>query len=198
MTTVKKSGGGRTTKKKPAVSAEEATMAMVMEMKRPARQEVRICLDSAVSEKRDKANQALGEAQSRAARWPQNESVKSAVADAEAEAEAASEAAEAVTVTFVFEALGRDRIETMMKAHQPTAGQKDEYRKMMLEEGKSPTSSPLIYNPDTFPPVLMSESCSQPSMTLDEANELWGSEVWSRGELGRLFLAAWTVNEIVV
>lgn len=46
------------------------------------------------------------------------------------------------------------------------------------------------YNIDKFAPALLAAVCIDPAMSEDEAEELWNSEAWNRGELMNLFREA--------
>lgn len=72
-------------------------------------------------------------------------------------------------------AIGSKAYDTLVSMHPPNAEQK--------KEGAT-------YNPDTFGPALISACALEPSMTPNEAKELWESEEWSRGEVMELFVAA--------
>lgn len=48
----------------------------------------------------------------------------------------------------------------------------------------------LQYNVDSFAPKIIAATCVQPSMSEDEAKELWESDNWNRGERMQLFMGA--------
>jgi hypothetical protein len=45
------------------------------------------------------------------------------------------------------------------------------------------------YNPDTFAPAVIAAVVSDPALSLEQANEIWTGDSWSRGELRDLFMA---------
>lgn len=51
------------------------------------------------------------------------------------------------------------------------------------------------YNPDTFAPALVAACMTEPALDLEDAQALWESSDWSRGELTELFLAAVQINQ---
>lgn len=175
-----------------------ATMADIMGEKEPTVQECKILTKPKLAVERDRAKARLGEAQMAAARAKDDPDVQLELEIAEADHRAAVEAVAAATRVFEFVAIGRPQVERMMKDHRPTREQLDDHREALRIEGRSVTSDPLRYNEDTFPPALISAACSSPQITLEQATKIWDSERWSRGELAQLFLAAWTVNEIVM
>lgn len=50
------------------------------------------------------------------------------------------------------------------------------------------------FNMDTFGPALISRCCTDPEMSEDDANEIWQSPDWSRGDLMVLFRRAVELN----
>jgi hypothetical protein len=46
------------------------------------------------------------------------------------------------------------------------------------------------YNPDKFGPALLSLTCIDPVMSEEDANEIWASDDWNRGERMMLLMAA--------
>lgn len=84
-----------------------------------------------------------------------------------------------IEYVFTLRAIGSKTYDVLVGMHPPTADQK--------KEGAA-------YNPDTFGPALISACSVSPSLTVNEAKELWESEEWSRGEVMELFVAAVEVN----
>jgi hypothetical protein len=76
-------------------------------------------------------------------------------------------------------AIGQRAYDALLGEHPPTKKQK--------EGGDS-------YNVETFCPALISQSMVEPSITFEEATELWTAETWSRGELSELFFTCVEVN----
>ena len=82
-------------------------------------------------------------------------------------------------VVFTFKSIGRLRYDELVTENAPTKEQK--------KEGAE-------FNADTFPPVLVSESCVDPEMSLEDAVEIFASPDWNGAELRRLFFGALEVN----
>lgn len=82
-------------------------------------------------------------------------------------------------LTLRVRAIGQQAYDALLAEHPPTKKQK--------ESGDS-------YNIETFCPALISKSLVEPTLTYDEARELWTSETWSRGELTELFFSCVDVN----
>jgi hypothetical protein len=82
-------------------------------------------------------------------------------------------------LTVRVRAIGQRSYDSLLSEHPPTKKQK--------ENGDS-------YNVETFCPALISQSLAVPTVSYEEALELWTSELWSRGELSELFFACVEVN----
>lgn len=188
---------GRTTSKKskdePVIGR---TMAEILEAKKRGTRSVTICLDPALAEARDKATKIAGGLELLAARDTAPAGAAEEAAEARAKADEATAAAEAATVEFVFQALGRTELEDLMAEHKPTRAQQDALRATLKEQGLPPTER-LAYNSETFPPALLAAAAVSPTMTLEEAGQLWNHPDVSRGEAGALLGAAFQVNDIV-
>ena len=79
-----------------------------------------------------------------------------------------------VEVTMALTALSAAAYDKLLADHAPTKEQK--------EEGNG-------YNPDTFCPALIAEVVTEPKLTSEQADQIWNSESWNRGELRDLFLS---------
>lgn len=75
-------------------------------------------------------------------------------------------------VVLKFQAISAKELDALRSRHKPTMDQK--------MEG-------MQFNPETFPPALISACLVQPVMTYEEAKEIWDSDDWSQGELATLF-----------
>lgn len=80
---------------------------------------------------------------------------------------------------FVFKSIGRFRYDELVSAHPPTKERK--------KAGDD-------FNADTFPPVLVSESCIDPEFPLEDAIEIFSDPDWNGAELRKLFFGALDVN----
>lgn len=85
------------------------------------------------------------------------------------------------TTDFVvtIKAIGSKAYDDLLAAHPPTNEQK--------KEGTS-------YNVETFAPALISACSVTPQLTEEQANQIWTSDEWSRGELTELFIGCVEVN----
>lgn len=76
---------------------------------------------------------------------------------------------------MLFRSIGYREYDKLVTKYPPTALQK--------KEG-------LTYDLDKFGPALLSRVCVDPPMSLEDAETLWESEDWNRGEVMSLFFAA--------
>lgn len=66
-----------------------------------------------------------------------------------------------------------------------------EYRVLLDEH--PPDTEGADWNPDTFPPALIAACSLDPKLTLEQAGEMW--EEWEAGEMGRVFMLCFQLNE---
>ncbi len=171
-------------------------IADVLARKQPRRQQVTIILDADVERRLGAAEDAARGARARAQLAPKDTAAAADLAQAEADLEAAQGAADEASVTFVFEALGRQQFSDLRGEHPPTKEQRTEWKKRWLRTGMVEHQIPeLEHNTDTFPPVLIAASCIEPVMTVGQATDLWNSAGWSDAELAELFGTALLVNQ---
>lgn len=78
------------------------------------------------------------------------------------------------SATILLKAIGNKAYDKLLTDNPPTAEQKK------AEEA--------TYNPDTFAPSLIAAVVADPQITAEEAQEMYESDDWSRGELLNLFL----------
>lgn len=95
-------------------------------------------------------------------------------------------------VDFTFKGIGNTAFNDLLKKHRPTQTQIKDIRR---ELGNNKAN--LDYNPDTFPPVLISASLVSPAMTLEEAQDMFEDPEWNLAELTKMFRAALEVNNEV-
>jgi len=81
--------------------------------------------------------------------------------------------------TILFQALGAKGYDTLIAECPPTKEQKS--------EGAN-------WNPDTFGPALIAACAVEPAITREDADALWASESWSRGELMNVFMTVVELN----
>jgi len=82
------------------------------------------------------------------------------------------------TVTMVFQAISGYQFDQLKKDCKPT------------QEDKK---AGLDYNAEKFAPKLIAATCIEPEMTEEDAQEIWESDEWNRGERMQLFMAAMEV-----
>lgn len=87
---------------------------------------------------------------------------------------------EPTKVSVKLKAIGSSAYDGLIAAYPPTTKQK--------KDGAT-------YNPDTFAPALVAACLVEPTMDPEDAQALWESDEWSRGELTELFLAAVQINQ---
>ena len=89
------------------------------------------------------------------------------------------EASKSTVVTFTFTSIGRYEYDELVAAHQPTDDQK--------KAGSD-------FNDDTFPPVLVAAACIDPEMSVEQAEEIFSSQLWNNAELSKMFRGAVDAN----
>lgn len=102
----------------------------------------------------------------------------------------AIDAAEATEVEFVFQAIGRAAWDRMVMDHKPTQEQIRDLRRDLGDK-----NAQIGWNPETFPPAIISACLVSPRMTVEEATEMYEDPSWNLGELQRLLAAAIAVNQ---
>lgn len=97
------------------------------------------------------------------------------------------------TTTFpidITDAEGNEvRVVIKMKAISSAA-----YDKLVAEHPPKKKNAGDSFDPDTFGPALLAKCLTQPSLSLDEAKQLWTSETWAGGEVVDLFNRAVALN----
>jgi hypothetical protein len=78
------------------------------------------------------------------------------------------------TAAFVMRALPRREYRDLLDEHPP------------ITEGAD-------WNHDTFPPALIAACAVEPTVTVEQAVKAW--DEWEAGEMGRLFLTCFQLNE---
>lgn len=76
---------------------------------------------------------------------------------------------------LLFRSIGSKEYDQLVTSFPPTPAQR--------KDGAN-------YNIDKFAPALLARVIVDPEMTDEEAEELWSSEAWNRGELFNLFTEA--------
>ena len=90
-----------------------------------------------------------------------------------------SDGEDTTELTMKFQAIGSREYDKLVSKHPPSASQR--------AEGQS-------FNMDTFAPALISAVSVEPEISLEDAQEIWNSDTWSRGDLMVLFRNAVELN----
>ena len=162
-----------------ATPAEGAWAAKMDRLRRRARPQnkLRICDDDHLRQRFEESEQAARRARFVAEANPGDEQAARQAADAAAARDDARAALDAASEFLTFRALPRPVLEELISEHPPTEKQ--------TEEG-------AIFNPDTFPPALVS-AASVDGMSREEAEELLNG--WSAPDANALWDAAWQVQQ---
>ena len=80
---------------------------------------------------------------------------------------------------FTFKSIGRFNYDELVAEHPPSKDQK--------KDGSD-------FDPNTFPPVLVSASCVEPEIPIADAVKIFASPEWNGAELRKLFFAALDAN----
>lgn len=100
--------------------------------------------------------------------------------------EAAKTEAEDNVAVFVFRGIGRRPFDDLVDAHLPTKEQK--------ERAKREGSGDITWNPESFPPALVSAASVEPKLSVEEAQEIWESPEWNQAEIMAVFFGALNAN----
>lgn len=166
----------------------------IIARKQPTELKVVIALTPEVGYRLAEAQQKVDTARRAQILIKSNESDE-AFAEAEAELEMIKEEVLDDCAEFVFHSIGRQAFEDLRDAHPPTPKQRDKAKKLATQMGLGTRGGQIGWNVDSFPPALIAACCSEPEMTIEEATELWNSEVFNEAETGQLFAAALQVNQ---
>lgn len=120
-----------------------------------------------------------------------SEAGENRVKRAQAEADRARDAVRNAdgVVEVVMRSIGRGQWEKLREAHPPT----DEQQKAAKEAAGE--DAVLEFNPETFPMAAIAAACSQPTLTVEQATEIWNSEDWNEEECARLLQMAIQANQ---
>lgn len=172
-----------------------STVAELQKRKQPQRRRVRITLDPDAEDAYVAALAAHIAAQRDADRRPDDEPTLAVLAEATAALDSARETLRAESHEFVFVSIGRKAFEALRDEHPATTAQKADFRDRMTALNLSVQDVGMLdHDPVTFPPALIAASCVDPVMTLEEAEDLWSSPVFSSSELAELFSTAQIAN----
>jgi hypothetical protein len=147
---------------------------------------VRLALEPGPAEALAEARRELDEAKLRVEADPSREA-KEAKARALSRLDEAIAAAEGASYEFVLQSISKRRFDALVQEHPPTP-------KQIADAEKRNLLVPDV-NVDTFAPALVAACCIDPTLTLEQAQEMWEDEDsdWSQGELNQLW---WTARSI--
>lgn len=84
-----------------------------------------------------------------------------------------------IEFNILFKSIGSKRYDDLLGQHKPT--------KEQAKDGAQ-------WNGETFPPALIAACAVDPEISLEDAEAIWASDDWSRGELLDLFVAVIKLN----
>lgn len=160
----------------------------LLQRKRRNTAECPIAIDPDAIEAHTRALADCEAARAVAADNPERASARTALAEAEERLEAAERAADEATIVFRFRGLSDEEWDLLIDEHQPTPDQVHRARK----KGETPPD----WNPDTFPAALVAACCTDPGLTLDQAQAMWKSPDWNGAELSAIFNGAFTASRM--
>jgi hypothetical protein len=110
--------------------------------------------------------------------------------EAEKRVEQAEAAAREAAVSFVFEALPRPKLESLIAECPPTSAQLESWKE---EDRNNPllVIPPPQFDIDKFPPRLIAASLVSPETTEAEVVEMWETGEWSEAIWDELWKTAW-------
>lgn len=158
-----------------AKEANKLTFAQIKAKKKATTSSVTIQLDGEIA---SRIEQLHGEVR-RQERLDRRENTPDKAPAMARELQALLDEAKTTEVLFTFKSVGRPVYDGLVAAHPPSKEQK--------AEG-------YLFDPVTFPPMLIAAASVEPVLTADDAHEIWDSEEWSPAELVKLFSAALNVN----
>lgn len=96
-----------------------------------------------------------------------------------------------------FRALSKKRFNDLVTEHTASDEAQDENRREQIDAGiPLALVQALPWDIKTFPPALIAACAVDPTMTLDEATEMWDeSDGWSAAEQDLVFSAALIINQ---
>lgn len=158
-------------------AAKKRTIAQIRAEKKPVTKKVSIQLDGQVAAQLNELRDELEEAKRRDVMSNKPDTAPKVQRRLDEAMEASKETLE----TFEFQSIGRFEYDKLVS--KPTNRPSKEQKK----EG-------MDFNPDTFPPELVSASCIDPEIPLEDAQAIFSDPDWNAAELQRLFFCALEVN----
>ena len=188
--------GAKMAAEKVAAIEDGADFEAIMAEKKPATETVPLCMDYGLVIARDKAARLSISADREERRDADDEDKRAVAAALRLDLADAEELVVAASRDFSFESIGRQAYEELQRVHAPSKKQVDDFKEELGKLGL-PKTSTLQYNPDKFPPALISSCSLSPKMTFQQAERLWNSTSFTRAELAKLFQAAVDVNNLI-
>jgi len=158
-------------------AAKKRTIAEIRAAKKPVTKKVTIQLDGELAGMLNELRDKLEDAK----RYDVISNSQDTAPAARQALDEAIEASKDTQAVFEFRSIGRFEYDKIVSkpSNRPTPQQK--------KEG-------LDFNPDTFPAEIVSASCIDPVIPLDDAKEIFSDTNWNAAELQRLFFCALEVN----
>lgn len=78
-------------------------------------------------------------------------------------------------MSFLFRSIGAQEWDRLVSKHPPTAEQR---------------ANGDPFNMHTFAPSLLSATCADPELSVEEWTEIWNSPDWNRGEVVQFYVTA--------
>jgi hypothetical protein len=169
------------------------TLDHLQSKKKPVIRRAWICLDSEIAEEHEEAKQRLANLRARhRITKPEEKAVlanlSTKIAEAEKEELELAAKRRAVSVAMKFKSIGRSKLDKLITNNPPTGQQLEDVTKA----GKD--SSQLLWNPETFAPLLIAAASFEPVMTEQEVKDMAEDDKWNSGEFGEMFSAALEAN----
>lgn len=159
--------------------------------KKPNIKVVSIVLDPDLADELSEAQERLGRAKilleaapKERGRYEEFEDAEAALEKVRARAEEAGAIAE-----IKVRGMGRHNYDRLQADHPPSEEQRKKHKR------ENPEQPPLEWNPDTFPVALIAACAVEPTMTVEQVQEIWDSEDWNLAECMTLLMACIEVNQ---
>lgn len=156
-------------------AAKARTIADIMSRKKPVTKKVAIQMDGEIANEIEELREAhtIARDNDRVSNAPEAAPKIQDKIDALLE-----QAVESIEV-FTFRSIGRYNYDKLVGLHPPTKQQK--------KDGAD-------FNADTFPPILVSASCIDPEISIEDAETIFSDPNWNGAELRKLFFGALGAN----
>ncbi len=170
------------------------TYAEIKRRKKRRDANVPLVLDTSVRWALVNARAELKDAETSLLAGPDDVDRRERVDAAMAEVKAVEAQLETVTVVWRVQSIKRSRVRSLIAACPPSGEQLARHRAMKSGLGQA-VNEPL-YDPDRFQPALVVACSVEPTLSIEEAVEMWDDDEWTEGELDAIFNAAWIINQL--